>query len=90
MASGHSVRLDSESIAVAEALAAERHTDVDSVLADAARLGLDALAQRQFFEKRRREIAPVQPGEIEEIFRGLGDEPPLPGDELPEGYKRRA
>ena len=70
-----------------EALAAEAASEgltLEAIAARAVEAHLQAIKARKFFEAR----AAADPEWLLRFLDRKGGEPPRPGDELPEGYKR--
>jgi hypothetical protein len=81
------VRLQQQTLAAVQALAAQKHRTVDEIIDDAVQRGVSAMRQHLFFEQRLQRANGVLIEEVLQMLRESNNNPPDPGDELPDDLK---
>ncbi len=86
MAATMQIQLDADSAEEIRELAAVLQRTPEETAEEIVANGIHMLRRYASYVKNAHTVSPEQGSEI---LRRAGNEPPLPGDELPEGYVRR-
>jgi hypothetical protein len=88
MADSLHIEIQPNTLAAVQTMAAERHLEFNAVMDELLQRGLSSLREEQFFEERMRRAGNVSHEQVLEILSRAGrDNPPDPGDEIPEDLK---